>query len=123
VVRIGVNHLSFSTHAAQKPIYGFGTKEVPSFTKDPEFSTPEVDNTVNIIVEIDKKEHARMRHMLSHAFSNTNLFHHQDIITRRTDEMLDTMHGLQQEEGKKGINFVKWAYYVTYDIMGEFSST
>ncbi|RYP15630.1 hypothetical protein DL765_005581 [Monosporascus sp. GIB2] len=63
VVRMGVNHLSFSTHAAQKIIYGFGTKEVPSFAKNPEFSTPEVDGTLNIIVEIDKKEHARMRHI------------------------------------------------------------
>ncbi|KAK4184313.1 Isotrichodermin C-15 hydroxylase [Podospora australis] len=119
VVRIGVNHLSFSTHAAQKTIYGFGTKEVPSFTKDPEFSTPEVDGTVNIIVEIDKKEHARMRRMLSHAFTNTNLYTHQKVITERTDEMLDSMCGIQYEDGKKGVNFVKWSYYVTYDIMGE----
>ncbi|RYO99105.1 hypothetical protein DL763_001706 [Monosporascus cannonballus] len=119
VVRIGVNHLSFSTHAAQKIIYGFGTKEVPSFAKDPEFSTPEVDGTVNIIVEIDKNEHARMRRMLSHAFTNTNLYAHEHVITRRTEEMLDGMHGLQEEEGKKGIDFVKWSYYVTYDITGE----
>lgn len=118
-MRIGVNHLSFSTHDAQKTIYGFGTKEVPSFTKDPEFSTPEVDGTVNIIVEIDKKEHARMRRMLSHAFSNTNLLAHEEVIHRRTDEMLDRLCGLQEEGGKKGIDIVKWSYYVTYDITGE----
>ncbi len=121
-MRIGVNHLSFSTHAAQKTIYGFGTKEVPSFTKDPEFSTPEVDGTVNIIVEIDKKEHARMRRMLSYAFTNTNLRTHEHVITRRTDEMLDRISNLQEEDGKKGINFVKWSYYVTYDITGRWAT-
>ncbi|RYO78255.1 hypothetical protein DL762_008786 [Monosporascus cannonballus] len=104
---------------SNKVIYGFGIKEVPSFTKDPEFSTPEVDGTVNIIVEIDKREYARMRRMLSHAFINTNLYTHKYVITRRTDEMLNCMYGLQEEEGKKGINFVKWSYYVTYDIMAD----
>ncbi|KAK0612198.1 cytochrome P450 [Immersiella caudata] len=119
VVRIGVNHLSFSTHAAQKIIYGFGTKKVPSFAKDPEFSTPEVDGTVNIIVEIDKQEHARMRRMLSHGFSTTNLLEHERIIHRRTDEMMDRLHALREENGKPGIDIVKWSYHITYDITGE----
>jgi cytochrome P450 len=116
VVRIGVNHLSFSTHAAQKVIYGFGTKKVPSFAKDPEFSTPEVDGTVNIIVEIDKQEHARMRRMLSHGFSTTNLLDHEHVIHRRTDEMLDRLL-----HDKTGIDIVKWSYHVTYDITGEWN--
>jgi hypothetical protein len=115
VVRIGVNHLSFSTHAAQKVIYGFGTKTVPSFAKDPEFSTPEVDGTVNIIVEIDKLEHARMR--------TTNLLDHEHVIHRRTDEMLDRLHGscLQGDDAKTGVDVVRWSYHVTYDITGEWN--
>jgi cytochrome P450 len=123
VVRIGVNHLSFSTHAAQKVIYGFGTKKVPSFAKDPEFSTPEVDGTVNIIVEIDKQEHARMRRMLSHGFSTTNLLDHEHVIHRRTDEMLDRLHGscLQGDDAKTGVDVVRWSYHVTYDITGEWN--
>lgn len=45
IVRIASNHLSFNDHAAQKVIYGFGTKDVPSMKKDPRFFTPEVDHT------------------------------------------------------------------------------
>ena len=121
IVRIAPNHLSFSDHSAQKIIYGFGTKTLPSMAKDPRFFTPEVDHSMNIINECDKEQHSRMRRMLSFAFSMSNLMEHEDILIRRTDEFLDAIGNTKNEDGKIGLNIVKQFNYVTFNIMGEMS--
>ena len=121
IVRIAPNHLSFNDHAAQKVIYGFGTKTVPSMNKDPRFFTPEVDHSMNIINECDKEEHSRMRRILSFAFSMSNLMENEEVLLRRTDEFLDVIGGIQTEGGKKGMDIVQKFNYVTFNIMGEMS--
>lgn len=88
--------------------------------KDPRFFTPEVDHSMNIINETDKEQHARMRRMLSFAFSMSNLLEHEDVLVRRTDEFLGSI-GKMQEDGKMGIDIVKQFNYVTFNIMGEMS--
>ncbi|RDW66322.1 hypothetical protein BP6252_09957 [Coleophoma cylindrospora] len=121
IVRIAPNHLSFSSHEAQKIIYGFGTREVPSMRKDPIFFTPEVDHSMNIINETNKEEHSRMRRMLSYAFSNTNLLENEDVLLRRTDDFLKHVGNTASQDGKRGINIVREFNYVTFNIMGEMS--
>ena len=121
VVRIAPNHLSFSDHSAQKIIYGFGTKVIPSMKKDPIFFTPEVDHSMNIINECDKEEHTRMRRMLSFAFSMSNVMENDEVLMRRTDEFLDVIGRTDTEHGQRGIDIVQKFNYVTFDIMGEMS--
>ena len=121
IVRITPNHLSFNDHSAQKIIYGFGTRTVPSMKKDPRFFTPEVDHSMNIINECDKEEYSRMRRMLSFAFSMSNLIENEDVLIRRTDELFDVIGSMQSEDGKKGINIAQKFNYVTFNIMGEMS--
>lgn len=118
-MRIAPNHLSFNSHAAQKVIYGFGTRTVPSMVKDPIFFTPEVDHSMNIINETDREEHSRMRRMLSFAFSNSNLLENEDVLMRRTDEFVSEIGRLQSTDGKRGINIVHQFNYVTFNIMGK----
>ena len=89
--------------------------------KDPRFFTPEVDHSMNIINECDKKEHSRMRRILSFAFSMSNLVRNEDVLIRRTDEFLDAIGGIESENGKKGIDIVQKFNYVTFNIMGEMS--
>ncbi|KUJ09421.1 cytochrome P450 [Mollisia scopiformis] len=124
IVRIAPNHLSFSSHAAQKFIYGFGTRSVPSMIKDPIFFTPEVDHSMNIINETDREEHSRMRRMLSFAFSNSNLLENEDVLVRRTDQFVKTLAEVNKDangSGKRGFNIVQQFNYVTFNIMGEMS--
>ncbi|CZR63028.1 related to isotrichodermin C-15 hydroxylase (cytochrome P-450 monooxygenase CYP65A1) [Phialocephala subalpina] len=124
IVRIAPNHLSFSSYAANKVIYGFGTRTVPSMVKDPIFFTPEVDHSMNIINETDREEHSRMRRMLSFAFSNSNLLENEDVLIRRTDDFLKTLadvNKLASRGGKRGFNIVQQFNYVTFNIMGEMS--
>ena len=123
IVRIAPNHLSFGSHAAQKAIYGFGTRTVPSMIKDPIFFTPEVDHSMNIINETDREEHSRMRRMLSFAFSNSNLLENEDVLVRRTDEFVKTIGSMQNQHGKRGFNIVQQFNYVTFNIMGKSIST
>ncbi len=117
-MRIAPNHLSFNSHAAQKVIYGFGTRTVPSMAKDPIFFTPEVDHSMNIINETDREEHSRMRRMLSYAFSNSNLLENEDVLLRRTDEFVSLIGSLQSPDAKQGFNIVHQFNYVTFNIMG-----
>ena len=122
IVRIAPNHLSFNDHAAQKIVYGFGTGNIPSMAKDPRFFTPEVDHSMNIINECDKNEHARMRRMLSFAFSMSNIVANEEVLKRRTDEFLDVIGGtINSERSEKGIDIVQKFSYVTFEIMGEMS--
>ena len=122
IVRIAPNHLSFNDHSAQKIIYGFGTGNVPSMAKDPRFFTPEVDHSMNIINECDKTEHARMRRILSFAFSMSNIVANEDVLKRRTDEFLKVIGGaINSERREKGIDIVQKFNYVTFEIMGEMS--
>ena len=118
IVRIAPNHLSFNSNAAQKVIYGFGTRTVPSMVKDPIFFTPEVDHSMNIINETDREEHSRMRRMLSFAFSTTNLLENEDVLVRRTTEFIQRIKSVQSTDGRKGFNIVKEFNYVTFNIMG-----
>ena len=121
IVRIAPNHLSVNDHSAQKIIYGFGTASVPSMAKDSRFFTPEVDYSMNIINECKKEEPARMRRILSFAFSMSNLLKNDEVLRRRTDDFLDEIRHTENPTGQRGIDIVKAFNYVTFNIMGEMS--
>ncbi|KAL3424452.1 Isotrichodermin C-15 hydroxylase 7 [Phlyctema vagabunda] len=121
IVRIAPNHLSFNSHEAQKIIYGFGTRQVPSMEKDPIFFTPEVDHSMNIINETDREEHSRMRRMLSFAFSNSNLLDNEKVLIRRTNDFLRDIKRANNNDGERGFSIVRQFNYVTFNIMGEMS--
>lgn len=89
--------------------------------KDPRFFTPEVDHSMNIINECDKEEHSRMRRMLSFAFSTSNLLVNEDVLIRRTDELLDVVGSFRSGHSKRGMDIVQIFNYVTFNIMGEMS--
>ncbi len=90
--------------------------------KDSRFFTPEVDHSMNIINECDKNEHARMRRMLSFAFSMSNIMANEEVLQRRTDEFLDVIGGtINSKRSEKGIDIVQKFNYVTFEIMGEMS--
>ena len=119
IVRIAPNHLSINDHSAQKIVYGFGSVSVPSMEKDPRFFTPEVDHSMNILNECNKKEHARMRRIVSFAFSKSNLLDNEDVLKRRTDDFLDDIGHAERETGQRGINIAQAFNYVAFNIMGE----
>jgi len=120
IVRIAPNHLSFNSHGAQKVIYGFGTRDVPSMAKDPIFFTPEVDHSMNIINETDKEEHSRMRRTLSFAFSNSNVLDNDDVLIRRTNDFIKELAEIKSNDGRKGFNMIQQFNYVTFNIMGNY---
>ncbi len=74
--------------------------------KDPRFFTPEVDHSMNIINECDKKKHSRMRRMLSLAFSMSNLMKNEDVLIRRTNEFLDIIGDYKSGRGRRDLDIV-----------------
>ena len=91
--------------------------------KDPRFSTPEVDHSMNIINECDKEEHSRMRRMLSSAFSMSNSIANEDTLIRRTNEFLAVIGDkiMNEDSSEKGIDIFQHLNHVTFEIMGELS--
>ena len=91
--------------------------------KDPRFSTPEVDHSMNIINECDKEEHSRMRRMLSSAFSMSNTIANEDTLIRRTNEFLAVIGDkiMNEDSSEKGIDIFQHLNHVTFEIMGELS--
>ena len=120
IVLIVPNHLSFNDNSAQTIIYGFGTENVTSMKKEHHFFTSEVDHSININ-ECDKEEHSHIRRMLSFAFSMSNLMRNEDVLIRRTDELLDVIGGAKSEDGKKRVNVVEKFNCMTFNIIGELS--
>ncbi|OBT71994.1 hypothetical protein VF21_08607 [Pseudogymnoascus sp. 05NY08] len=88
VVRTAPNHLSFNSPEAIKDCYGFGKANQSLCLKDPEFFLESVYGSWNIINENNKDEHARMRKMLSHAFSTKALLEQEFVLTKSVDDFM-----------------------------------
>jgi hypothetical protein len=118
VVRTAPNHLSFNAPQAIKDCYGFGKTHQPKCLKDPEFFLESVYGSWNIINENSKEEHARMRKMLSHAFSTKALLEQEPVICGSVDNFMHQIGTIKAEGGKNGVDITKWFNHVTFDILG-----
>ncbi|KFY63242.1 hypothetical protein V496_04091 [Pseudogymnoascus sp. VKM F-4515 (FW-2607)] len=118
VVRTAPNHLSFNSPEAIKDCYGFGKANQSLCLKDPKFFLESVYGSWNIINENNKDEHARMRKMLSHAFSTKALLEQEIVLTRSVDDFMYNIGTIKSEGGKTGVDITKWFNNVTFDIMG-----
>lgn len=59
--------------------------------------------------------------MLAHGFSNQNLLESEHVLQRKVDEFLNMMGGMRSEDGRKGVDIVKWFGYITWNIIGEYA--
>jgi cytochrome P450 len=118
VVRTAPNHLSFNTPEAIKDAYGFSKANQPNCFKDPEFFLESIYGSWNIINECRKDEHARMRKMLSHAFSTKALVEQESVIATCVNDFLYQIGSIKAEDGTRGVNITKWFNNVTFNIMG-----
>ena len=71
-----------------------------------------VENILNVESEVD---HARMRRVVAHGFSEKALREQESIILEYVDLFITSLHRAA-EEGPQ--NMVSWYEFVTFDIIG-----
>jgi cytochrome P450 len=116
VVRIAPDHLSFNTAGAWKDIYGtrIGKKQLQ---KDEEWF---VDHSqpVNIIKSNDE-DHARIRKLVSYAFSETALREQEPLLTEHTSHLVKKLKELTDGPTRGKVNMMDYYNFFTFDVIGD----
>jgi cytochrome P450 len=100
VVRVAPNELSFVEAQAWKDVYGHGK---PEFRKDP--STTYADDPAHPnILSAPADQHAKLRKILSHAFSDKAL-HGQEAVLK--SYCVSLIKGLRNQDFEK-VDMVRW---------------
>ncbi|GIZ44025.1 hypothetical protein CKM354_000723400 [Cercospora kikuchii] len=114
VVRVAPNELSFSSADSYKDVYGFKKAGHGSLQKDEDFYTNPGTITRDI-VNSDDANHARMRKIFSHAFSDRSLKLQEPLFLTHIDKMISKI----REDPSKSYDMVKLYNCTTFDIMGD----
>ncbi|KAF2264625.1 cytochrome P450 [Lojkania enalia] len=116
VVRIAPDHLSFNTTQAWKDIYGtrLGKKQLP---KDDEWFVDH-KQPVNIIKSNDA-DHARMRKLVSHAFSESALREQELLLTTHTTNLVNKLRTLISGPENGRVDLRDYYNFLTFDVIGD----
>ncbi|KAG4442095.1 hypothetical protein IFR05_002432 [Cadophora sp. M221] len=119
VVRIRPDTLTFNSAAAWKDIYG--TRPGKSqLQKDPQFYAITGNTGADIIFSGDE-DHARMRKLLSHAFSDSALRQQEDLLTPYFNLLISRLKSqINGPDGGK-VDIKNWYNFLTFDIIGDMS--
>lgn len=113
VVRFGPTHLSFSNSTAFKEIYGHRPGK-PEMTKDPLFyGTLAKEN----LIATNVADHARIRRLLAHAFSDRALREQEDLMTKYVGLLIERLTAIAQKNNVA--DMVEWYNFTTFDIIGD----
>ncbi|KAI2899636.1 hypothetical protein CBS11852_3203 [Aspergillus niger] len=115
VVRLAANEVSFTDPQAWQDIYGHHGGE-RAFPRNPVWYQPAL-NGVHHILSASNSDHARIRHLLSHAFSERALKSQEPMIQVFFNLLIERLRPLA--DGRQAININDWLQYTTFDITGE----
>ncbi|KAL8990514.1 MAG: hypothetical protein Q9177_000845 [Variospora cf. flavescens] len=114
VVRIMPNSLSFNTAQAWKDIYGTRLGK-GQLAKDP--IVFQQDGPTNIIVA-NHSDHARIRKLLSHAFSETALREQEPILMYYFHLLVSKLKEQMDGPAAGKVDIMSWYNFTTFDIIG-----
>jgi cytochrome P450 len=115
VVRYAPNNLSYTDERAWKEIHGF---KKPSPFKDPEaYGLP--PNQVPGLLSAPDEQHARMRRVFAHAFSDKALKEQEPLFVQYIDVLVSKLKEMSKAEPNESIDIVRWLNFTTFDIMGD----
>ena len=119
IIRVSLNELSFASVGSWKGIYGSQSTGKPAIVKSEFYEMYGAGFSSSCIgSERDPSKHARMRRLLSPAFSAKNLKDQEDIVGQTIDAFVGRI-GRDGPPGSKGLNMTKWYEMVAFDILGE----
>lgn len=118
VVRINPNTLSFTTAQSWKDIYGLrsGRVQLPKHDVVAENGYPR-----HLAAIIDDAQHARVRGLLSPAFSERAIREQESLIMKYVDLLIQKLKS--QVQGSMGgeVDLVRWYNFTAFDIIGDLS--
>ncbi|KAI1335368.1 cytochrome P450 [Xylariaceae sp. FL0016] len=115
VVRLAPDELSYIQPQAWKDIFGRpGKKEM---IKDQQFFGMKVKGAWNLVTA-PHDDHARMRRLFTHAFSNTALKAQEPLLVKYVDQMVNKIGEVSNKSAGK-VNIVDLFNFCTFDIMAE----
>ena len=113
ILRTGPNRLSFIDPIVAEDIYG-GRQGKKPFPKDTR-SYPKLHKAYNMVNTNNSEDHARMRKVFSHAFSDRALAGYYGTLVSCTDLLIEH---LQRQDGKI-VDIAKWYNFNAFDIIGK----
>jgi cytochrome P450 len=123
VVRIAPDELVFNDAAAWKDIYGHRVGEHGNQDENEKWITAYAGSkkAPRSMLSAPRAEHAYLRRLLSHGFSDRSLRAQESMIRAHVDLLVTQLRELGGG-GKNRINMREWIGYTTFDIIGEFLS-
>ncbi|WPH03714.1 putative cytochrome P450 [Acrodontium crateriforme] len=118
VVRISPNELSFSGADAYRDIYGHKKAGQPTLNKDPRFYRNPGEESSGI-VNASFEDHARMRRIFSHAFSDRALKMQEPLFLTYVDKLVRKIRDNSTANPQQKYNMVKLYNFTTFDIMSD----
>ena len=109
-VRIGPKEVSFSDISCIKEVYGQQT----AYTKAPIYETFSV-KPLGIFSLRDKTMHSERRRLLSHAFSQANLYDTEPLIA----EKVDRLNQLVQDHADQPLNIFALFRMLALEVVGK----
>ncbi|KAI4858863.1 putative benzoate 4-monooxygenase cytochrome P450 [Hypoxylon rubiginosum] len=118
VVRVAPDALSFSSAQAWKDIYGFKQRrrQIPKDYK----RFPPIDDVLPILFSSDT-DHARMRKLISHAFSESALKEQIPLVVSHMREFIHQLRTRVNESKDLTIDINEWCNYLAFDIVTDLS--
>ena len=119
VVRVSPRELSFINASAWKDIHGTRSDRL-SFEKDPAVYGLPPNGTASLVTA-KRSDHARMRRVLSHAFSIRALHDHEPIVESYVDLLIKRLHEQIAGEQRGKVDISMWFRWLAFDIAGDLS--
>lgn len=119
IVRVAPDRLSFIGPQAWKDIYGHRKANQQMIGKDKKFYSPDVNGEFSLVTTRDLDEHAMLRRVFSHAFSDKALKEQGHIIQRYADQFIDVLKLANRQDPEKEVDMVKLFNCATFDIMSD----
>lgn len=119
VVRISPRELSFINASAWKNIHGSRPGHL-SFEKD-EAVYRKPPNMIPSLLTANRVDHARMRRILGHAFSDRASREQEPVVESYVDLLIKGLHEQVNGEEKGKVDISKWFKWLSFDIAGDLS--
>lgn len=116
VVRVAPDELAFSNAKAWNDVMGHNPG-VEEFKKLSSFYRPVEESPVNI-VNAGREEHALLRRLLSHGFSEKSMREQEPLIQVYIDLLIKRLHE-NCGAGSKALDMAAWYNWTTFDIIGD----
>ena len=119
VVRISPTELSFISSEAWQDIYSYRPGYKP-FEKDLRvYGKP--PNGVHSLLTAPTGDHARIRRILDHAFSDKAYKEQQPIVVSYIDNLIKRLGEQIHEQNRCEVDLVKWYNWMSFDVIGDLS--